>query len=151
MLSIKQAAAFVIVLSAGLSLAGDASAQRVDNSAVYAASAKFRASVVHFEDLVKKVRGIERRDERVVDLFEEATKRVQFFAKNPRQTDRLKTEYQKMLTLQSKAETAIFETYTPHHELIAAWQQVLWCQAWLEQEFAFHFEYPRHGNRVRKR
>jgi hypothetical protein len=139
------------VVASALLRPGDLPAQRVDNCAIHDASGRFRAAVVDFEKRVKSVRGIDRREERVVDKFEESTKRVQFYARNPRQTARLKTEYQTMLGLQAQAEVAIFRVYTPHHDLIQAWQHVLWCQAILEQEFAIHFEYPRRGNRVRRR
>ena len=141
----------VLAIASALLSPKDVAAQRVDNRAIHAASASFRASVVEFEKLVKSVRGIERREERIVDRFEESTKRVQLYARNPRQTQRLKTEYETMLGLQSQAEIAIFEVYTPNRDLLYAWQHVLWCQALMEQEFAFHFEDPRRGNRVRRR
>ena len=126
-------------------------AQRVDNKALNAAAIRFRNSVLEFEKKVVSVRGIERSDERVVDKFEESTRRVVAASKNPRLLSRLQTEYAKTKVLQSKAFTAIFEKYTPHHDLAVAYQNVQWCQFYFEQEFAFHLANPRNRNRVERR
>ncbi len=128
-----------------------ARAQRVDNRAVQAAASDFRQAVVQFEKLVVKVRGISRRDELVVDKFEESTRRVVLYAKNPRQTSKLTTEYRKMLDLQAKAEVAIFQKYTAHFGLTELWNVVLWYQQIFEQELAIHMENPRNANRVQRR
>ncbi|NND97783.1 MAG: hypothetical protein HKN47_10695 [Pirellulaceae bacterium] len=130
---------------------GDAQGQRVDNRALHAAATEFRNAVLIFERDVVRVRGVLRNDERIVDKFEEATKRVAIAAKNPRLMKRLTTEYRKMLPLQAQAERAIFGKYTPHHGLIQSWDAVLYFQSVFEQEFAFHSEYPLHGNRVQLR
>ena len=139
-----------IALLLATSFLSTASAQRVDNSRVRARAGNLREAALNFERVVVSVRGIERSDERIVDRFEEATKRVVLAAKNPRHSARLKSEYLKMLKLQEDAERAIFGQYTPHQGLIEAWDILAYHQYFFEQELSFQIENPRHGNRVRK-
>lgn len=139
----------VLVGLAILVSADDSRAQRIDNSGLQASAKRFRDAVVDFEKVVRSVRGIERAEERIVDRFEEQNKRVINAVKNPRLGTRLRTEYSRMLTLQAQAQQAIFGQYTPNQKLVAAWQQVEWCQFYFEQQYAFFVANPR-GCRVER-
>ncbi|MCG8648940.1 MAG: hypothetical protein MI861_03860 [Pirellulales bacterium] len=128
-----------------------ATAQRVDNSGLFIAACRYREAVVNFEQLVIRVRGIERIDERLVDKFEEATRRLRLATKNPRHSSRLRNEWRKIQPLQDQVEARIFGKYTYNHILIEAWELVLFHQILFEQEYLFQLDNSRHGSRVQRR
>ncbi len=142
---------FAILAAAYLLSPTHSSAQRSDNRGIYAAASQYREAVVYFEKLVVAVRGIQRTDERLVDKLEEATKRLRLAARNPRHSSRLRKEWSEIQTLQYQVESVIFGKYTLHHDLVRAWQHVLYTQAIFYEEYTFHLDNPRHGNRVGRR
>ncbi len=127
------------------------SSAATSTQALYAAANDYRAAVVHFERVVKSVRGIQRVDERIVDKFEEATKRLGLAARNPRHSNRLRDEWRTIQPLQFRVESAIFNKYTYNHELVRAWDRVLYAQSIFYEEYLFTLENPKHGNSVERR
>jgi hypothetical protein len=121
------------------------------NQAIYSAANDYRAAVVLFERVVKSVRGIQRTDERLVDKFEEETKRLSLAARNPRHSNRLRDEWKTIQTLQLQVESTIFNRYTYNHQLVRAWDDVLYAQSLFYEEYLFTLDNPRHGNSVQRR
>lgn len=122
-----------------------------DNEPLYAAAAYYRDAVINFERVVLGVRGIQRTDERVVDQFEVATKKMLLAARNPRHLSRLRNELKRVLPLQNRVESLIFGKYTPNHDLVRAWQKVLYGRAMFDDELFFQIENANHGDSVRRR
>ncbi len=122
-----------------------------DNKTLHLAASRYRDAVVKFEQVLRHVRGIDRSDERLVDRFEEATKKMRLAARNPRHASRLRNQWREIQPLQLQVETTIFNKYTPRHDLLRAWDSVLYAQAVFAQEYRFHLEYPKHGIATRRR
>ena len=122
-----------------------------NNQAIYSAANDYRAAVVLFERVVKSVRGIQRTDERLVDKFEEATERLALAARNPRHSNRLRNEWRTIQPLQFQVASRIFNKYTYNHQLVRAWDEVLYAQSLFYEEYLFTLDNPRHGNSVQRR
>lgn len=141
----------LVLLAAYLICPTDSSAQRTDSRGIYAAASQYRDRVLFFEQLVRNVRGVQRIDERLVDRFEEATKRLRLAARNPRHPNRLRKEWSEIQPLQFQVESTIFGKYTLNHDLVRAWQNVLYAHSLFLDEYTFQLDNPRHGNRVSRR
>ncbi len=120
------------------------------DSPLYRLARQYEAAVEQFERVVLQVRGIDRADEKWVDRLDDSTARFRLAAKNPRNLNRLFSEWQKVQKLQAQVEGRIFGKYTPNHELTYGWDFVKYQQTLFAEEFFHHVENPRHGNSVRR-
>ena len=111
---------------------------------------QYETAVENFERAVLSVRGIDRSDEKLVDRLDDATAKMRLAARNPRHLNRLVHEWQDVQKLEAQVEAKIFGKYTPHHDLIQAWQTVIYYRSLFAEEFFYHVENPRHGNSVRR-
>ena len=118
---------------------------------LYAVADNYRNAVVNFERVVVNTRGIQSADERLVDRFEEETKRLRLAARNPRHENRLRYKWGDVRPMQYQVEARIFGKYAPTHELVRAWNAVLYAEAVFNDEYVFQVENPRHGNSVLRR
>ena len=150
----KFASGALLFCTFGFALLGSGPSQSfaaTNSQAIYSAANDYRAAVLLFERVVKSVRGIQRTDERLVDKFEEATKRLSLAARNPRHSNRLRDEWRTIQPLQSRVESQIFNKYTYNHQLVRAWDDVLYARSLFYEEYLFTLDNPRHGNSVQRR
>lgn len=140
-----------VCLTFALAIAAPAVASAADNRGIYAAADKYRSAVVLFEKVVQNTRGVERVDEKLVDRFEEATKRMRSAARNPQHANRLRYEWAKIQPLQMQVERTMFNKYTLNHQLFESWREVLYCADVFYEEYLFQLDNPRHGNSVQRR
>ena len=118
-------------------------------SALYSSS--YLRCVQTLEPLGRTIDLDVRTDERLVDKFEEATKRLSLAARNPRHSNRLRDEWRKIQPLQFQVESTLFNKYTYNHQLFRAWDDVLYAQCLFYEEYLFTLDNPKHGNSVQKR
>lgn len=127
------------------------SARAADNRGIYAAANEYRNAVVIFEKVIQNVPGIKRVDERAVDKFEEATKRLRVAARNPRHDSRLRNEWRTIQPMQFEVEARIFEKYTLNHEIYRAWRNVLFARDIFYEEYVYQLDNSTHGGSVKRR
>ena len=121
------------------------------NNSLYTQACRYHDAIVAFEDVVKKTRGLQRGDERLVDRLEEEVKRLRTAAKNPRNQNQLRYRYRDIQPMQKKVEdTIFFGRYTLTYDLVVAWEQVIYRQVMFERELAFRVNMGS-SNRVQRR
>jgi hypothetical protein len=122
-----------------------------DDNPLYAVACQYRDAVLNFERVVQRTRGIQAVDEKFVDRFEESTKQLRLAARNPRHENRLRYKWGDVRPLQYQVEARIFGKYAPTHELVRAWEVVLYAEDMFNNEYVFQVENPRHGSSVLRR
>jgi hypothetical protein len=113
-------------------------------------ASRYREAVKDFDNIVDKVRGIDRADKSLVDRLVRATKDLELAAKNPRHQNRMFAEWRAVQKLHVEVEQTLFGTYTPHRGMQAAWERAIYRYIDFESEIFFHVENPSRGNSVQK-
>ena len=125
-------------------------AAAAEESVLYPLAMRYEAAAKQFESLVNQVRGIDRNDERLVDRLSDAAVKLRLAARNPRHFNRVFYQWKDVQQLHAQVEARIFGKYTPNHELLNAWDAVVYYYSSFAEEFVYQVENPRHGNSVRK-
>jgi hypothetical protein len=122
--------------------------QTEDSNALLYLAARYEASVESFERLVKRVRGIDRADESLVDRLDDAAGRLTTAAKNPRYLNQLRHRLSDVLKRHAEVEERIFGKYTLHHDLLHCWRVTDYQLALLFEEYVLEVENPNHTQSV---
>ncbi len=111
---------------------------------------QYRTAVDTFEQIVLRVRGVDRGDERLVGRLDDASRQMRLAARNPRHLNRLYHEWRDVQKLHAEVEAAIFGKYTPNHDLVEAWNLVSYSYVLFAEEYFYQIENPGHDGGVRR-
>lgn len=138
-------AMFVAVISSQAMAQG-----RVDTRGTFNSTVEIGKAIANFEKLVNRTRGIRSSDKSLVTKLRRATDRMLIYAKNPRLTSRLKSEYRKVDPLITQVDDRIFGRYTPNRDLLTGWEAVLYADFRFNTEFSIRVANPRGANTVQR-
>ncbi|MDG2221603.1 MAG: hypothetical protein P8L85_09495 [Rubripirellula sp.] len=111
---------------------------------------RYEKSVKSFQTIAKRVRGIDRADQTLVNRLNDAAERLTKAAKNPRYLNQLYYRLRDVLKLHNEVEARFLAKYTLHHDLLNCWQSMNLQLVLFFDEYIIEVDNPRHTRNVQR-
>jgi hypothetical protein len=111
---------------------------------------RYEKSVKSFQSIAKRVRGIDRVDQTLVNRLDDAAERLTKAAKNPRYLNQLYYRLRDVLKLHNEVEGRFRTKYTLHHDLINCWQSMNLQLVLFFDEYIIEVDNPSHTRNVQR-
>lgn len=111
---------------------------------------RYEAEVAAMQKIVKRTRGVDRSDERLIERFDDEVGRLRLAARNPRHFNRLANQWNRVETLSGQIESTLFSKYTPNRDWLGQWDRVIVAELMFVDAFVLEVENPDHVNSVRR-
>ncbi|MGB0595298.1 MAG: hypothetical protein ACPGLY_01195 [Rubripirellula sp.] len=111
---------------------------------------RYEKSVKSFQTITKRVRGIDRADQTLVNRLDDAAERLTKAAKNPRHLNQLYYRLRDVLKLHNEVEARFLAKYTLHHDLINCWQSMNLQLVLFFHEYIIEVDNPSHTRNVQR-